>query len=140
MCLGFLGKYKEFGLLILRLGIGGMFILHGWPKITGGPAGWEKLGMATTSVGIHFAPIFFGFMAAIAEFGGGICLILGLFTREACLLLFIDMVVASTMHLTKGDGFIVASHAIEAAILFLSLTFIGPGKYSLDETMMIFKK
>lgn len=140
MCLNFLDKYKETGLLILRVGIGIMFVLHGWPKITGGVATWEKLGMATGSVGIHFAPTFFGFMAALAEFGGGICLILGLGFRLACLLLFIDMVVASAMHLTRGDGFSVASHAMEAAILFLSLIFIGPGEKSLDKSLRKAKK
>ena len=133
MCLEKLDKYKEEGLLILRIGIGIMFILHGWPKISGRPALWEKVGMATGSVGIHFAPTFFGFMAAIAEFGGGVCLVLGFYMRLACILLFIDMMVASLMHLTKGDGFIMASHAIEAAILFFSLIFIGPGKFSLDK-------
>ena len=140
MCLQFLDKYKDFGLLILRIGIGIMFVLHGWPKITAGPQMWEKLGMATGSLGIHFAPTFFGFMAALAEFGGGICLILGFLTRLACLFLLIDMFVASTMHLNHGDGLKGASHAIEAAILFLSLVFIGPGKYSFDEKIMPCRK
>ena len=132
MCLKSLDKYREEGLLILRIGIGIMFILHGWPKISGGPVMWEKVGMATGAIGIHFAPTFFGFMAAIAEFGGGICLVLGFYMRLACIFLLIDMTVASLMHITKGDGFIMASHAIEAAILFFSLIFIGSGKFSLD--------
>ncbi len=136
MCLKSLGKYRDEGLLLLRVGIGIMFILHGWPLVSGGVAMWEKLGLATGALGIHFAPTFFGFMAAFAQFGGGICLVLGFFTRLACLFLFIDMFVASAMHLTKGDDLMMmASHAIEAAILFLSLVFIGAGKYSLDEKM-----
>jgi len=137
MCLNFLDKcfekYRDTGLLILRLGIGAMFAWHGWPKITGGPEFWGKIGMATGSVGIHFAPVFFGFMAAAAEFGGGICLILGLSTRLACVFLTINMIVAAAMHLGKGDGLAVASHAIEAGILFFSLILIGAGRYSLDE-------
>lgn len=140
MSLKFLDKYRDEGLLILRIGIGIMFTMHGWPKISAGPAMWEKLGMATGAVGIHFAPTFFGFMAALAEFGGGLCLIFGFMTRLACIFLFIDMAVASAMHLTKGDGLNVASHAIEAGILFLSLIFIGAGKYSLDEKIKICKK
>ena len=32
--------YKNFAILILRLGIGFMFILHGWPKFIGGPDKW----------------------------------------------------------------------------------------------------
>ncbi|HOW36298.1 MAG TPA: DoxX family protein [Candidatus Omnitrophota bacterium] len=135
MSVKFSYKHREIGLLILRIGIGVMFIIHGWPKITGGQQAWQQLGMATGSVGIHFAPTFFGFMAAVAEFFGGICLILGLGFRIACGLLLINMFVASSMHLSKGDGLVVASHAVEAGILFLSLIFIGPGKYSLDEKM-----
>jgi putative oxidoreductase len=42
------------------------------------------------------------------------------------------MVVATTMHLTRGDGIGVASHAIEAGIVFFSLVLIGAGNYSLD--------
>ena len=41
------------------------------------------------------------------------------------------MIVASTRHLVAGDGFGKSSHAIEAAILFLSLLWIGPGRYRL---------
>jgi putative oxidoreductase len=37
------------------------------------------------------------------------------------------------MHLSKGDGLSVASHAIENGIVFFSLIFIGPGRLSLDE-------
>ena len=124
---------RDVGLLILRVGIGTMFVLHGLPKIQGGVAMWEKLGMAVGNFGIHFAPVFFGFMAALAEFGGGICLILGFCSRLACIFMFISMFVAATMHLNKGDGIQGASHAMEAAILFFSLFFIGPGKYSIDE-------
>ena len=140
MCLQFLEKYRDEGLLILRIGIGAMFIWHGWPKITGGPMFWEKLGMATGSVGIHFAPTFFGFMSAFAEFGGGLCLILGIGTRLASTLLFINMAVAASMHLSHGDGLKGASHAIEDGIVFLSLIFIGPGKYSVDEKIKLCKK
>ena len=126
---------RDFGLLILRLGIGGMFMWHGWPKLIGGPEFWTKIGMATGAVGIHFAPTFFGLMAALAEFAGGLCLVLGLCTRFACTFLTINMIVAAAMHLSKGDGLPIASHAVEAGILFFSLIFIGAGKYSLDEKL-----
>ena len=137
MGLQFLNQYRDFGLLILRLGIGGMFIFHGWPKIMGGPDMWERVGGATSSIGINFAPTFFGFMAALTEFGGGVCLILGLLLRPVCILLMINMIVATAMHLANGDGLNVASHAIEDGVLFLSLIFIGPGRLSLDEKLGI---
>ena len=133
MNLQFMDRFRDLGLLILRLGIGFMFIMHGLPKINGGPVMWEKLGLATGNLGIHVFPVFFGFMCAFAEFGGGILLILGFYTRLAALLMFINMAVAVTFHLSQGDGFNVASHAIEAAILFFSLILIGPGTHSIDE-------
>jgi len=128
----FLDKYRDLGLLILRLGIGAMFIYHGTPKILGGPQMWVKVGGAMAGLGITFAPSFWGFMAAFSEFGGGILLILGLAFRPACALLSITMAVAAHMLLTKV-GLLAASQAIEDGVLFLSLILIGPGKYSFDE-------
>jgi putative oxidoreductase len=43
------------------------------------------------------------------------------------------MGVAANMHLGKGEGILAASHAIELGILFFSLLFIGPGRYSVDK-------
>ena len=140
MLLTFLNKHRNIGLLILRLGLGAMFIYHGAPKLFAGPAQWGKIGMAMATTGITFAPTFWGFMAAVAEFAGGICIMLGLFFRYACVLLVINLSVATTMHLTKGDGLQVASHAIEDGIVFLSLIFIGAGKYSVDEKLQPFEK
>jgi putative oxidoreductase len=129
---GFLGKYRDFGLLILRVGLGAMYLTHGAPKLMGGPAMWVKVGSAMGYVGMHAVPVFCGFMAAASEFLGAICLILGLFFRPACMFMTITMAVAASMHLGKGDGLNVASHAIENGIVFIGLIFIGPGKYSID--------
>ncbi len=136
----FLDKYKNIGLLILRLGMGGMFIFHGAPKLFGGPERWESLGAAMAVFGIRFAPIVWGLMAAFAEFVGGICVILGFFFRPACLLLTLTMIVAATSILNGGEGLGRAAHAIEDGIVFLSLIFIGPGKYSLDNLFKHKKK
>jgi len=51
----------------------------------------------------------------------------------ACFLMLGAMAVAASMHLGQGDGLSVASHAIEAGIVFLSLLVIGPGKYALGK-------
>ena len=37
MIFRFLDKYRDIGLLILRVGIGIMFMIHGLPKLTAGP-------------------------------------------------------------------------------------------------------
>ena len=123
---------RDFGLLILRFGIGAMFMLHGLPKMTGGLEKWTALGGSMESFGITFMPAFWGFMGAFAEFFGGLLLVLGLFWRPVIILLVLTMVVAATKHLTAGDGLMGSSHAIEAGIAFLAFLFIGPGRYSLD--------
>jgi putative oxidoreductase len=127
-------RHRDLGLLILRLGIGLMFMYHGWPKISGGMATWTKLGAATGNFGITFAPAFWGFMAAFAEFGGGLLLLLGLFFRIASILLTVTMIVAISTKFASGVGFSGAAQPIELGILFLSLILIGPGRYSFDDS------
>lgn len=132
MILTWLSKYRDFGLLILRLGIGAMFaFVHGWPKIAGGVDNWRQIGTAMKHLGINFAPEIWGFCAAMAEFGGGILLILGFLFRPACGAMAFTMIVATLMLYPKG-GLASASQPIELGILFLSLMLIGPGKYSID--------
>jgi len=129
----FLSRYRETGLLLLRIGMGIMYIIHGLPKLSGGVPAWTLVGTAAKYVGLDFLPTFWGFMAAFSEVFGGIFLILGFLFRPACLMLLATMAVAAVMHIGKGDGFNVASHAIENGIVFLSLIFIGPGKFSIDK-------
>ncbi|RYD71688.1 MAG: DoxX family protein [Sphingobacteriales bacterium] len=127
-------KYRDTGLLLLRIGIGIMFMIHGYPKIMGGVEKWTALGnnLGSLNMGI---PVFWGFMAAFAEFFGGLLLIFGLFFRFINLLLLITMLVAVAKHVEGGDGFSGYSHAAESAILFFSLMFIGPGRFSIDQNL-----
>lgn len=120
------------GLLVLRIGIGIIFIFHGFPKLMGGVETWTQLGSTMSLVGISFAPAFWGFMAAAAEAIGGLFIILGMLHRPVALLLVGTMVVAVLMHVTAGDPFGVYSNALKGLVVFIALTFTGPGKYSLD--------
>jgi len=122
---------RDLGLLVVRLGLGGMYLYHGIPKLMGGTQLWANLGKAMSFVGIDFAPVSFGLAAALSESLGAVCLILGFFFRPALVFLMITMGVAASMHLGKGDGFAVASHAIENGIVFFGLLFIGPGRYKI---------
>lgn len=133
----------NFGLLVVRIGIGIMFVLHGQGKMFGGPEKWLKLGRAMEDIGITFLPTFWGFMAAFAEFGGGILLVLGLLFRPACLLMLITMAVATHVHWVDAveagkdlkGRLMEGSHPIELGIVFLSLLFTGSGKYSFDSKL-----
>jgi putative oxidoreductase len=128
-----MGNYRNFGLLIIRIGLGLMFIYHGLPKLEGGVDSWKALGSSTKYVGIHFLPVFWGLMAALVETVGGVLLVIGLAFRPVCLLLVVNLIVAAFFHFGKGDGLMGASHAIEDAVMFAGLLFLGPGKYSVDK-------
>jgi len=112
--------------------MGAAFVLHGWPKIQN-PFGW--MGPEAPFPGILIA------LAALAEFGGGLALIVGLLTRLASLGIISTMVVAIGMvHVPKGDPFVsqggasweLAAVYLACAILFLLL---GPGRVSLDAVL-----
>ncbi|ASU32549.1 DoxX family protein [Mucilaginibacter xinganensis] len=131
-----LGNYRNFGLLIIRVGLGLMFIFHGYPKLLGGQKEWEQTGSAMGYVGIHFLPTVWGLLAALTETVGGVLLILGLGFRLVCLLMVINLLVAIEFHLHQSGemgGLMGASHAIEDCIMFAGLLFVGPGKYSVDK-------
>jgi putative oxidoreductase len=130
------GVAKDFGLLLIRLGIGAsVFIFHGYDKIMGGPEAWTRTGGAMENFGITFAPVFWGFMAAFAESVGSILIVLGPLFRFATLLLAFNMLVAVLRHLNlpadqPGAGWAAASHAMELMVVYLGLFFTGPGRFA----------
>ena len=120
------------GLLVLRIGIGIIFIIHGLPKLMGGVETWTQLGGTMSMVGISFAPVLWGFMAAATEVFGGLFIILGLLHRPSAVLLVFTMIIALLMHVMLGDPFTIYSNALKALVVFIALVITGPGKYSLD--------
>ena len=130
--------HADFGLLLLRLGVGGsLLIFHGWDKLLGGPALWAKLGASMANLGVHVWPTAWGFAAASAESLGSLLLILGLWTRPAAALIACTMLVAVLRHLSlppevAGAGWQGASHALELLAAALCVFFAGPGKLSLS--------
>lgn len=117
-------------LLILRVIAGTAFMHHGWQKIQN-PLGW--MGPQSS------IPGFLQLLAAVSEFGGGICWVLGLLTPLASFGIASTMTVAVYFHsivrkdpfvnLTGGPSYELASVFLGVALLFLVL---GPGKFSLD--------
>lgn len=128
-------RYREAGIFILRVGIGIMLVIHGFPKVFGGPEVWKQLGLAMQDIDFNTMPVFFGFLAAIIELFGGLFLVFGLFFRPALSLLSIYMLVLTGIHIGRGDPFSLMSHPLELFVVFVSLLFIGPGKYCLDKKL-----
>lgn len=117
----------SFGLLLLRLSFGlTMLIGHGIPKL-------DKLGDSP----IQFAdPIGVGpslslFLALFAEIFCSFLLILGFGTRLALIPLITTMSVALFL-VHALDGFNVQEKALLYLIVYLTLFFTGPGRFSID--------
>jgi putative oxidoreductase len=132
------------GLLILRLGIGGYLITHGWGKlqmlIAGGAEKFgDPIGLGST---LSLA------LVTTSEFLCALLVIIGLATRLAAVPVVISMSVAAFV-IHAGDPWTMGAAASaffggasktwfskEPALLylipFLSLVFTGGGKFSLD--------
>lgn len=122
----------DLGLLILRVGFGIIFIIHGLPKLLGGVETWTQIGSSMSMIGINFVPAFWGFMAAFAEAVGGLFIIIGLLHRPIALMLVFTMIIAVFMHVSAGDPFGIYSNALKGLVAFVALAVTGPGKYSFD--------
>ena len=127
-----LGKYRNTGLFILRVGVGAMMIVHGFDKLKGGPTEWTNLGSAMDNLHMHYIHAFWGFMCAVTETVGGLFCVLGLWFRVVSLFMVFNFFVAALFHFFKGDGIQDAAHAMELLFVFAGLVFLGPGSYSVD--------
>ena len=145
----------DWGLLLLRLGVGGGLMTHGYPKLFGGPgktppaalakamgsnfpATVERGGLQAFSGGLERMGIPLPRQAALAtglaEFGGGLALALGLKTRLVAPAVLFNMLVAIRKAHWKtgfhGQGGYEMAFLYAVAAIALELT--GPGAYSLD--------
>ena len=130
-------KYSSLAPLFIRLGLGIVFIVHGYMKLFGGI---EETTGFFSSLSIPL-PGFFAVVVAIVEFFGGLAILLGLFTQVVSILAFINMLFAFILVHGK-NGFNVSNGGFEfvfvLGLMALSLIFSGAGALSLDK--LIFKK
>ncbi|HKP93403.1 MAG TPA: hypothetical protein VJS88_05860 [Chthoniobacterales bacterium] len=133
MGLAFLAKYREFGLLLIRLSLGLLFILYTAPVLLGGGSAWGHFGAGVRTYGIHSHYQLWGFLGALAGCVGGILMIFGLFFRVGVLLLLL-LALAHAIGLAKASGFRIALPSIELCFVLAGILFVGPGKYSVDKT------
>ena len=132
-----LGKYSSSASLILRLGLGTTFVFaHGLPKVLEGPEGWAATGKAMASLGINFAPTFWGAFACFGELIGGILLLVGLCTRPVAMFLMSILFVAAMQNVVNAGSLRGGrAHPIDAGTGLLALVVLGAGKYSLDRKL-----
>lgn len=128
----FINGLGAWALLLVRLVMGVALVLHGLPKIQN-PTAWMDAAGGGSGV-----PSFLQALAAFAEFGGGIFLILGLLTQLAALGLVGMMVGAlALVHIPQGHPFVAqGGPSFESALLYLVMSImfmiLGPGKLSVD--------
>lgn len=130
-----LEKLKPLALLLLRLGLGVIFIYHGYPKLF---THMHETVQAFPRMGF---PSYFAYVAGVLEFFGGWLLILGLFTRIAALLLAGEMAIAILrVHLPQGGVMAVSNYQFPLALAVgaFALVAVGAGVISIDRA--IFKK
>lgn len=126
---------RDWALLILRVGIGFTFIVHGSPKLfPSGPAGF-----AGFLQNLNFpAPLLLAWIVALVEFVGGIAMVVGFLVRWVGVLQVIEMTITSTwVKMRGGVGFIGAKGTgweLDALLLCIAaaLTLVGAGALSLD--------
>ncbi|MEM9666266.1 MAG: DoxX family membrane protein [Bacteroidota bacterium] len=93
-----------------------------------GPQAWFVADVA--AMGFPY-PAFFAWAAALAEFVGGLLLVVGLATRPAALLNAIVLFVAAFLH-HGGDIALNGLMAFTFFIMTVTLLLTGPGRFSLD--------
>ena len=131
---------SDWGLLILRIAVGIIFIVHGWPKLNPngpmkGPAGF---GGFLKQMGVPL-PMFFAWVVALLETVGAVLLILGLGTRILAVGFAITMLVAILLAKIRfmKVGFVAQQATgweFDFALLAgaLALLFLGAGSIALD--------
>jgi putative oxidoreductase len=133
MRLAFLAKYRESGLLLIRVSIGLVFILYTVPILIGGPKPWAHFGAGAGHFGLHSHFQIWGFIGSLLGCLGGVLMIFGLFFRIGVLLVLV-LAIGHAIAVCHGTGFRVALPSIEMCFVLAGVLFIGPGKYSVDKT------
>jgi putative oxidoreductase len=132
---GFYDSVLPLAETFVRIVVGVMFLMHVSGKLSSGPAAVAAGALAKN--GIEPA-LFWAYVIIILELVGGICLIVGLFTRFFAAALAIEMLVALLfVHLPKG--YAAAGGGYEYVLLIGAACFLfairGGGPYSIDRAI-----
>ena len=135
---------QSWTLLTLRVGLGILFVLHGYPKLNYLDTWSKALKM----------PIYLCFLSASSMFLGGFCLIAGCLTPLVCIALLCSTAFALVLEITQGlpfvapDPYLIPPGEYEGAdgkgeppsqekafvfnLMLIVLLVFGPGSLSLD--------
>lgn len=133
----------DLGLLLLRVALGGIFLLHGSQKLFGafGGPGPDGFAQSLSKMGFEQSAVL-SLVTGGTELGAGALLVLGLFTPAAAA--GVVGVMASAVFAKQGAGFFNADGGFEfeAALgaMGLALLFTGPGRVALDYGRVWFRR
>jgi putative oxidoreductase len=122
---GGLARIAPYVLSLLRIMAALLFLQHGLSRFFGFPS----------ATGPHATPFDLEWFAALIEFGGGVLLTLGLFTRVVALVASGEMAIGYFLFHAPQSFYPALNHgelAIMFCFVFLYLIFAGAGPLSLD--------
>jgi putative oxidoreductase len=123
---------------MLRVMLGLILIPHGCQKAFGwfGGAGFARFTQIFESIGYRPGAVWLA-IVILVELGGGLCLVLGLFSRVAAL--FVVLFMVNAIWFTSAKGFFWTAQGFEYSLLILAVALVfavrGGGSYSLDSKM-----
>ncbi|MBN3923978.1 DoxX family protein [Nostoc sp. NMS4] len=136
--------FPGLALLLLRVSLGWLFILHGYPKITHLKQWADSLK----------TPVFLCFVSAASMLGGGIFLMIGFLTLLATLPILSSMIFAIYLDISGSKPFVAQDpylipeeqyqgslgkgeppsweKAFMYCVMLIAIAVLGPGAYSVD--------
>ena len=132
-------RHPDFGLLIIRLGVGIVFAIAGYNKFIAGEQTLHAIGANIKYIGLdvgtqNISTMFFGVLAAATELVGGLLIAGGFMYRVSAGFLIVTMLVATLMMIdtTSGD-FTQFGFPMILGLVMIGLLFTGPGKFSIQK-------
>jgi putative oxidoreductase len=124
------GFYPDLATFILRLAVGSLFIIHGYPKLK------PKQGAMMKNFGMPETLVPF---AGTVEFFGGLALLFGILTPLIAFLAALWMLSTTWFKVNKIKAKYAGGYEIDITLLLaaLAITFLGSGIYSIDHLLGI---
>ncbi|MEX0681414.1 MAG: DoxX family protein [Balneolales bacterium] len=120
---------KDIALLLLRIGVGIIFIIAGWSKLTGIDGVQNFFG----NIGIPL-PGLMAWVVGLIEFVGGLMVLLGAYIRIPAILLACVMLVA-ILTVKIGQEFTASRLEIMLLLVNVAFTLVGSGRFSVDDKL-----
>jgi putative oxidoreductase len=126
-----LSRWQGWGITVLRITVGIVFLAHGGQKLF--VFGFDNVAGFMGKIGVP-APMLAAIVVSLVEFLGGVALVVGAFTRWAAVPLAITMLVAIMMVHLKAGFFLPAGYEFALTLLSanVALVLLGSGEASVD--------